>query len=273
MEKLMITASISGAEVTKAQNPAVPYTVEETVLEAKRAFDAGASIIHLHVREDDGTPTQSAERFKIVMEDIKKECPGVIIVPSTGGAITMTAEERMQPLTLNPEMATINCGTCNFGGNDIFVNTEETIIKFAQRMKENGIKPECECFDKGMIDMILRIAKKGYINMPMHFNFVMGLNGGITATARDFAFLRDSLPQHSTLTVTGIGKDQFKMVAIAIAEGVNVRVGLEDNLYLEKGVLAKNNGELVSKVVCIAKLLGREIASPAEARSILGLTK
>ena len=216
MEKLIITACICGAEVTKEHNPAVPYTVEEIANEAYSAYKAGASIIHLHVRYDDGTPTQDKARFKECMDAIYAKCPDVIIQPSTGGAVGMSDDERLQPIELMPEMATLDCGTCNFGGDDIFVNTENTIKYFGERMIERNIKPEVEVFDKGMIDMAIRLNKKGFINSPMHFDF-------------------------------------------------------EDNVYLEKGVLAKSNGELVEKAVRIAKELGREIATPAEAREILGL--
>ncbi len=271
MEKLIITAAISGAEVTKNQNPNVPYTVEEIAREAESAYKAGASIIHLHVREDDGTPTQSKERFKVCIEAIRKRCPNIIIQPSTGGAVGMSNEERLQPIELNPEMATLDCGTCNFGGDEVFVNTENTIIEFAQKMKKRGIKPECEVFDKGMIDTAIRQNKKGNILSPMHFNIVMGVNGGISATPRDLTFMVNSLPQGSTFTVSGMGRYQMSMAAVSIILGGHVRVGFEDNLYLEKGVLAKSNGELVQKAVRIAKELGRPIATPNEAREILNL--
>ena len=271
MDKLIITACICGAEVTKEQNPNVPYTVEEIVREAKSAYDAGAAIIHLHVREDDGTPTQSAERFKECIDAIKKELPDVIIQPSTGGAVGMSNEERLSPTLLRPEMATLDCGTCNFGGDDIFVNTENTIIEFANRMNELGIKPEVEVFDKGMVDMAIRLNKKGIIKSPMHFDFVMGVNGGISGTARDLNFMVESIPAGSTWTASGVGRAEFPMVTMAILMGGHARVGFEDNVYLSKGVMAKSNGELVEKVVRLAKELGREIATPAEAREILGL--
>ena len=141
MEKLIITAAICGAEVTKAQNPAVPYTIEEMVREAKSAYEAGAAILHIHVREDDGTPTQDRERFRVVMDAIRKELPDVIMIPSTGGATGMSPEERLQPTELFPEMATLDCGTCNFG-DEIFDNTMPTMRAFGKRMIENGIKPE-----------------------------------------------------------------------------------------------------------------------------------
>jgi len=271
MEKLIITAAICGAEVTKEHNPAVPYTVGEIGQEALAAYKAGASIIHLHVREDDGAPTQCKERFAACMTEIKRLCPDVIIQPSTGGAVGMTNDERLQPVELNPEMATLDCGTCNFGGDDIFINTENMIIDFGTRMIERGIKPECEVFDKGMIDMAIRLQKKGFIKTPMHFNLVLGVNGGISGEPRDLIFMQESLPQGSTFTVSGVGRFQFVVTPIAILLGGHVRVGFEDNIYLSKGVMAKSNGELVEKVVRIAKEFGREIATPNEARAILGL--
>ena len=187
MEKLIITAAICGAEVTKEHNPNVPYTVEEIAIEAEKAYRAGASIIHLHVRKDDGTPTQDRERFKACMEAIKNRCPDVIVQPSTGGAVGMSNAERLQPVDLKPEMATLDAGTCNFGGDDVFVNTENTIKEFGEKMIELGVKPEIEVFDKGMIDMAIRLQKKGFIKTPMHFNFVMGVNGGISCNSKRFS--------------------------------------------------------------------------------------
>ncbi len=273
MEKLIITAAICGAEVLKEHNPAVPYTVEECAREAKSAYDAGASIIHLHVREDDGTPTQSKARFKEVIDAIRAVCPDVIIQPSTGGAVGMSNDERLQPTELLPEMATLDCGTLNFGGDDIFENTENTIKYFGDRMIERGIKPELEVFDKSMIDMALRLHKKGHIKSPMHFDFVMGVNGGISGELRDFVFLRGSIPADATYTVAGVGRYEFPLAMAAIIDGGHVRVGFEDNVYLSKGVLAKSNGELVEKVVRMAREMGREIATPEDARRILGLKK
>jgi 3-keto-5-aminohexanoate cleavage enzyme len=271
MSKLIITAAICGAEVTKQHNPAVPYTIKEIAEEARRSYEAGASIIHLHVREDDGTPTQATERFRPAIEAIKELCPDVIIQPSTGGAVGMTNDERLGPISLVPEMATLDCGTLNFGGDDIFVNTENTIIEFAQRMKGLGVFPELECFDKGMVDMALRLHKKGHIPAPLHFNLVLGVNGGMSAEPRDLVFMRGSLPGDATFTATGIGRAQFPIAALSTIMGGHVRVGFEDNIYLEKGVLAKSNGELVEKACRIAKELGRGIAGPAEARELLRL--
>ncbi|MCF6465020.1 3-keto-5-aminohexanoate cleavage protein [Clostridium sp. Cult2] len=271
MDKLIITAAICGAEVTKEHNPNIPYTVEEIGREAESAYKAGASIIHLHVRYDDGTPTQDKERFRVCIEEIKRRCPDIIIQPSTGGAVGMSDEERLQPVELLPEMATLDCGTLNFGGDEIFVNTENTIKNFGKIMIEKGVKPEVEVFDKGMIDYAIKYAKQGYIEEPMHFDFVLGVQ--MAATARDLAFMVHSIPAGSTWTVAGVGRHEMPMAAIGIAMGGHVRVGFEDNVYLERGVLAKSNGELVEKVVRIAKELGRGIATPDEAREILGLKK
>lgn len=275
MEKLIITAAICGAEVTKEQNPAVPYTVEEIVREAKSAVDAGAAIVHLHVREDDGTPTQSHVRFQECEEAIYKVCPDVILIPSTGGAVGMSPEERLDSTNTTPipEMATLDCGTCNFG-DEIFDNTMPTMRAFGKRMIEKGIKPEYECFEMGHLDTILTMARKGEVpGDPMQFNFVLGVPGCTPATVSNLAWMVNQIPVGSTWTVTGVGRSAFPMAAAAIAMGGNVRVGFEDNIYLSKGVKASSNGELVAKVVRIAKELGREIATSDEARAILGLKK
>ncbi len=274
MSKVIITAAISGAEVTKEQNPNVPYTVAEIAREAKRAADAGAAVIHLHVRRDDGTPTQDKERFKENIAAIREVAPDLIILPSTGGAIGMSADERLQPTELLPEIATLDCGTCNFGNDDIFDNTVSMIKEFGRRMSERGIKPEYECFEQGMVDLALSLARKGLLPAEhMHFNMVLGVIGTMAPTARNLSFMVDSLPEDATWCATGIGRNQFPIAAMALAMGGNVRVGFEDNLYMEKGVLAKSNGELVDKVVKIARLLGREPATPDEAREMLHLKK
>ena len=275
MEKLIITAAICGAEVTKEQNPAVPYTVEEIVREAKSAVDAGAAIVHLHVREDDGTPTQSRARFQECEDAIYKACPNVILIPSTGGAVGMTPDERLQSTdtTPIPEMATLDCGTCNFG-DEIFDNTMPTMRAFGKRMIERGIKPEYECFEMGHLDTILTMARKGEVpGAPMQFNFVLGVPGCTPATVDNLCWLVKNIPAGSTWTSTGIGRHAFTLAAPTIVMGGNVRVGFEDNLYLERGVLAKSNGELVDKVVRMAKLLGRSVATSDEAREILGLKR
>lgn len=247
--------------------------MEEVAREAKAAYDAGASVIHLHVRWDDGTPTQDKGRFQECTDAILALCPDVIIQPSTGGAVGMTDEERLQSTELipTPEFATLDCGTCNFGGDEIFINTDNTVMNFARIMQERGIKPELEVFDKGMIDIALKADRKGLLVHPLHFDFVLGVQ--MTATVRDLVFMAGSLPAGSTWTATGLGRHAWDIAAATIVMGGHVRVGFEDNLYLEKGVLARSNGELVAKAAALAKLLGREIATPEEARRILSLKK
>jgi 3-keto-5-aminohexanoate cleavage enzyme len=269
MDKLIITCAISGAEVTKEHNPSVPYTVEEMVEAAYQAYLAGASVIHLHARYDDGTPTQDKDRYQEIYNAIKKKCPELIVQVSTGGAVGMSREERSDVLNIHPEMATLDCGTLNFGGDEIFINTENDIIYFASKMKELNVKYEMECFEKGHIDSTKRLLKKGIINEPLHYSFVLGVNGGMTGEERDFLFLKDSIPEGATYSVAGIGRYEFSLAELSIKHGGHVRVGLEDNIYLEKGVLAKSNSELVSKVVNIAKKYNRSIATPKEARMIL----
>ena len=225
------------------------------------------------MRWDDGTPTQDGARFKEAMDAIKALCPDVIILPSTGGAVGMSSAEKLQPIDLKPEIATLDCGSCNFGGDDVFINTENMNIEFAAKMKEMGVKPELEVFEKGMIDNAMKLYKKGLLEGPLHFNIVLGVNGAMAAAPRDLMFMVESLPEGATWCATGIGKSEFDIAAVAIVMGGNVRVGFEDNVYLEKGVLARNNGELVAKAARIAEMLNREIASPAEARKILGLAE
>lgn len=269
MDKLIITCAITGAETTKEHNKAVPYTVKEMVEEAKLAYQAGASIIHLHARYDDGSPTQDIFRYQEIIMAIQKECPDLIIQVSTGGAVGMSIEERSDVLNLQPEMATLDCGTLNFGGDEIFINTENDIIYFANKMNDLKIKYEMECFEKGHIDMTKRLIKKDVIKPPFHFSFVLGVVGGMTGEERDFLFLKESIPEGSSYSVAGIGRYEFSLAELAIKHGGHVRVGLEDNIYLEKGILAKSNADLVEKVVKIAKKYNREIANPSETRKIL----
>ncbi|AZR74063.1 3-keto-5-aminohexanoate cleavage protein [Anoxybacter fermentans] len=272
MEKLIITAAICGAEVTKEQNPNLPITPDELAQAAYDAEQAGASIIHLHVRDENGNPTQSEEVFREVIEKIKAKGCKAIIQPSTGGAVGMTAEERIQPLNLRPEMATLSTGSVNFG-DDVFLNSPEYIEFFASRMKELGIKPEIEVFEVGMINNALRLVKKGLIEPPLHFDFVMGVPGGIPGEVEDLLHLVRKIPEGSTWSVAGIGRYELPLAVMAIIMGGHVRVGFEDNIYYSKGVLAESNAQLVERIVRIAKEVGREIATPDEAREILHIKR
>lgn len=269
MEKLIITAALTGAEVTRELQPNLAITPDEIAEDAYEVYKAGASIVHIHARDKDGNPTQSYEVYKEIKEKIESKCP-IIFQPSTGGAVWHTPEERLQPVELKPEMATLSCGTCNFG-NDVFMNSQEYMEKFAKRMKELGVKPEIEVFERGMINNALKLVKKGLLDSPLHFDFVMGVPGAITGEIRDLLYLAESIPKESTWTVAGIGRYELPLATMAIMMGGHVRVGFEDNIYYKKGELAKSNAQLVERIVRLAKELGREIATPDEARKILNI--
>jgi len=271
MDKLIITAALTGAEVTREQQPNLPLTPDEIAEAAYEAYKAGAAMVHVHARDREGNPTQDYEVYKEIKEKIEAKCP-VIFQPSTGGAVWHTPEERLQPVELRPEMATLSCGTCNFG-SDVFMNSQEYIEKFAKRMKELGVKPEIEVFERGMINNALNLVKKGLLDMPLHFDFVMGVPGAITGELRDLLYLVESIPAGSTWTVAGIGRYELPLAVAAITLGGHVRVGFEDNIYYSKGVLAESNAQLVARIARISRELGREVATPDEAREILGLKR
>lgn len=270
MSKLIITAALTGAEVTQEQQPHLPITPQEIGRAAVEAYEAGAAIVHVHARTADGGATQDKKVYGEIKELITKACP-VIFQPSTGGAVWHTADERLQPLELNPEMATLSTGTCNFG-SDIFSNPQEFYEQAARVMQERGIKPEFEVFEVGMIKNALHLVKQGLVSEPLHFNFVLGVPGAMGASVRNLSFLVDSIPQGASWTVSGIGRHETSLAAAAIAMGGHVRVGFEDNIYYSKGELAKSNGQLVARIARIAAELGREVATPDQAREILGLT-
>lgn len=270
-EPLIITVAAVGAETTREQTPYLPITPEEIGEEAKRVRDLGASMIHLHVRKEDGTPTQDKEVFRRAIDEIRKRTD-IIIQVSTGGAVGMSAEERAQPLELNPQMASLTVGSCNFG-DEIFANPFPLIKRLAAIMKERDIVPEIEIFDVGFLDNVRLLIKQGVLTPPLHFDFVMGVPGAMGADEDLLNFLISRLPEGSTWSVAGIGRFEFPMAELAIKKGGHVRVGLEDNIYIEKGVLAKGNSELVSKVVQMAKEYNRPIATIEQARSILRLKR
>lgn len=269
MEKLIITAAINGAEVTKEQQPGLPILPDEVGQEAAECEKAGASIIHLHGRDEAGRPTQDREVFRKYIEAIKAKS-NVIIQTSTGGAVGMAPEERLQPVSLAPEMATLTTGTVNFG-EEVFYNAPRDIERFAAYMKEMGVKPEIEVFDAGMINNAMVLVKKGLLSLPLHFDFVMGVPGGITGTPKNLLHLVESIPEGSTWSVAGIGRAELPLAVMAIILGGHVRVGFEDNIYYSKGVLAESNAQLVQRIARIAGELGREVATPDEARQILGI--
>lgn len=271
MEKLIITCALTGAEVTREHTPHLPVTPEEIAQAAYEAWQAGASIAHIHVRDADGRPTQDKAVFQRVMELIAEKCD-IIVQPSTGGAVWMTPEERLQPVTLKPEMATLTVGTVNFG-DDVFMNTPKDIETFARAMQDHGVKPELEIFEVGMIANALRLVKKGLIQEPLHFDLVMGVPGAIDGTPENLMHLVSKLPAGATWSVAGVGRTQLPLTTMAILLGGHVRVGFEDNIYYRKGELATGNAQFVERVVRLANELGRDVATPADARKILGLAR
>jgi len=268
--KVMITAAITGAETTKEAQPNLPVTPQELADSAYECYKAGASIVHLHVREDDGTPTQDPAIFKKAIELIREKCD-ILIEVTTGGAVGMSAEERLEPVLLKPDMASLDCGSVNFG-DDILFNGFPDLRTFARTMKENGVKPTIECFDFGHINNAKIIIKEGLLDPPYYFTFVTGVPGGIPATAKNLIFMRDELPEQSIWGSIGIGgRASLPMALAALVTGGNVRVGFEDNIYYRKGELAKSNAQLVARIANFCQELGHEVATVEDARKILGL--
>ena len=257
-----------GAEVRPDQTPYLPYTPELLGETARAVREAGGSIIHVHCRNDDGTNTHSVERFREAYEAIRSQSD-LIVQFSTGGAIGMTPDERASVLELRPEMATLTCGSVNFG-DDIFENSFPIMRGILKKMNEFGVRPELEIFDKGHIANARRLARERLLSLPQHVDFVLGVPGGLEATVQNLADLVDDLPEGCTWSVAGIGRQQLPMALAAIAMGGHVRVGLEDNLFYSRGRLARNE-ELVARVARIAVEAGRAVATPDQARKLLGL--
>jgi len=271
---MVITAAMVGAEVTREMTPHLPISAEEIAEDAAKCREAGAAMVHIHVRKPDGSPSQDAELFRAAIRAIRAKCD-ILVQVSTGGAVGMSVDERCGPLTLTgddrPDMATLSTGTVNFG-DDVFWNPRPLVRDIATRIKALGVKPEIECFDSGMIDEARALAKEGFITLPAHFDFVLGVGGALAATPEALDFMKSYVPQGSTWTCAAMGRHQLPFVELAAERGGNSRVGLEDNIYLSKGVLAKGNYELVAEAAKRAKAKGRTLATPAEARALLRLT-
>ena len=268
MDPLIITCAPVGAEIRPEQTPHLPYTPQLLGETARAVREAGASIIHVHCRNDDGTNTHSVERFGNAYQAIRAQSD-LIVQFSTGGAIGMTPQERAAVLELRPEMATLTCGSVNFG-DDIFENSFPIMRDLLKKMNEFGVRPELEIFDKGHLANARRLARERLLSFPQHVDFVLGVPGGLEATVQNLCDLVDDLPEGCTWSVAGIGKRQLPMAMAAIAMGGHVRVGLEDNLFYSRGRLARND-ELVARVVRRAAEAGRSIATPDRARKVLGL--
>jgi len=271
MDKVILTAALVGAELTRKETPYLPLTPVEIADAARMAVDAGASVVHTHVRDENGNPTNASARFREVLTAIRRICrPVPILQASTGGAVGDSFESRAEPLEAEPDMASLNSGSVNFG-DVVFANPIPFIEFLAQRMGRRGIKPEVEIYDLSHVETAVRLIERGEIQRPAQFQFVMGMKGGIDATEENLKLLVSRIPKESTWTVAGIGRHEFPMAELALKMGGHVRVGLEDNIYLEKGVLAKGSRELVQKAVELARRHGREPATPEEARRMLSL--
>ena len=275
-DKVIVSCALTGAVTTKRHCPAIPYTPVEIAEEARRAYDAGAAIVHIHARNEDGSPTWSKETFARIMAETKARCP-ILINWSTGGAGPMT--ERVNHLALRPHIAALNMGSMNyakwsaakrqFAFNFVFANPFDDIVAFATAMKEHGAKPEMECFDVGHTASHRVLVDLGLLEAPYYFSFIMGVLGGIPATAHHLAFQADQVPAGARWKVIGIGRDQWTQVMAALALGGDIRVGLEDNFYLPDGAMAASNGALVSAAVELVKLSGRSVATVDEATQLL----
>jgi 3-keto-5-aminohexanoate cleavage enzyme len=275
----IVTAAIVGAETTRAQNPNLPLSADELAAEAERCAQAGAAVIHLHVRDEEGRASQEGKRFRDAIRKIRARTD-VIIQTSTGGAVGMSVAERAGPLECTgadaPEMATLNVGTINFG-EDVFMNKAADTAEMAKRIAAHGAMPEVEVYDAGHIDIAADLLKQGLVSAPLHLQFVLGIKGALSASERNLEYLVERmetlLPAGCTWGVAGVGRHQLPMVELAAMWGGNARVGLEDNIYVDKGVLAEGNAPLVARAVELCARHGRKVATVNEARAMLGLKK
>jgi uncharacterized protein (DUF849 family) len=286
-DPVVISCSISGVIANRDQCPAIPYTPAEYAAEARRAIDEGASQIHIHARTPDGTPSYEIEDFGAITEAILAEVGDVIVNYSTG-AIGIPIEKRLEYLrALRPDVAALNMSSMNYAKysrrrkdfvfNTVFENSFDTIIEFLKAMREIGIKPEHECFDSGHVANLDPLLDMGLLEEPLQISLVMGVTGGIRPTPRNVTLMSDQIPGgpegRNQWQVIGISRDQWKLLAASLVLGGNVRAGVEDNLYLPNGEMARSNGDLIAKARQMAEDIGRRAATVAEARELLGVPK
>ena len=287
MEKMIITVAVTGSLTTKERNPKVPYTPEEIAEAAVESHRAGAAVAHLHVREPStGKAVQDIELYKKVIKLIRKDCD-ILINTTTGGGPGMSYDERIAIIPaltkegMKPEIASLNAGSLNFGIlswkkkafllDDVQMNPWGQLYRYAKTMKEHGVKPEIEIYDAGMINNAKVLQELDTLETPLHFQFVLGVLGGMQPTVENLVFLKSSLPPGSTWSVCVVGLEIFSLGAAAIAAGGNVRLGMEDGVYISKGELAESNAQMVAKMRRISLEMGRETATPDDARRILRL--
>lgn len=279
MEKLIIAAALTGAGTSKEANPAVPYHADEIAAQVVACAQAGASVVHIHVREENGWPTMDTQQFTRAFEAMKRATAeagvDVVVNLTTSGAVGIAPNElRLAHLKkLRPEMCSFDAGTMNWNNGGVFVNAPDFLEQLSACVVEHDIKPEFEIFDNGMIGNALHYIRTYGIPTPCHFQFVLGVGGGADGTVRNLSYLQEMLPAGSTWSVTGIGKTHLPMLLAALAMGASgVRVGLEDNLYFARGVKA-TNVQLVERAAELARLAGRQVATAEEARAMLGIRR
>jgi 3-keto-5-aminohexanoate cleavage enzyme len=266
---VILTAAIVGAELTRAQTPYLPFTAAEVAEEAARCREAGAAVLHLHVRTDDGKSTQATERFAEVIEAVRRKCD-CIIQTSTGGEVGMSMDERAGPLACRPEMATLNCGSINFG-DEVFINSRPDIRALAQRIRLAGAVPELECYEVGHVEEALSLLSEEAVSAPLHLQFVLGVKGAIGARDDALLLMRSRVPAQATWGVAAIGRAQQPMTELAMRLGGHARLGLEDNVFLSRGVLSEGSAPLVARAAAYGRSLGREPVDPSTARRMLGI--
>ena len=277
---VVITAALTGVLATREQCPAIPYTPVEIAEEARRAAEAGAAVVHIHARTPEGGPDWSVDTFREIQSEVRARTD--VIVNFSTGSVGMPAEERVAHIReLKPDIGALNMGSMNYAiyssrkkafyHDHVFANPFRDIQFFLEAMNEAGVRPELECFDTGHIANTAPLLDLGTLRPPLQFSLIMGVLGGIPGTARHLQNQVDTLPDGAYWQVIGIGLNQWALAASALAMGGNVRVGLEDNFYVEEGKMAGSNGDLVEKAVRLARYVGRPVATVAEARKILCL--
>ncbi len=273
-DKVILTVATTGAWPTKKDTPNIPLQPEEIAKDVYDCWKAGASVAHIHVRDDENKASMDFDKFKQTLDLIRTTDCDIVLNTTTSGGLGIDDEIRMKPFSeLKPELASYDCGSMNWAHSTVFENSPKFLEKLGIRMQEVGVKPEIEIFDAGMIYNALYYLKKGVLKAPLHFQFVLGAPGGMTATVENLVFLKNLIPEGSTWSALGIGKGHLPVMYAALAMGGHVRVGMEDNIFYSKGVLAETNAQFVERTVRIIKELGKEVATPEEARQILGVTK
>jgi 3-keto-5-aminohexanoate cleavage enzyme len=276
MEKLFITAAVTGSSPTRKQSPYIPYSPEEIADEIVRSWEAGAAIAHVHVRDPKtGAPAFELEYFREVRDRVRPRCD--ILLNFTTSAANLTGENvterRIGTTALGPDLCTLDIGSMNYQ-NRVFINPPEWGPYGARVARERGVKPELECFDAGHVRLAVRLVEQGLVDPPYLFQICLGVEGGMGADCKNFLFMKEIIPEKDVVwTTLGVGREEFPMAVMSILNGGHVRVGFEDNVYLSRGVLAKSNAELVEKAVRLARELGRDIATPEEVRKMLNIQK